>query len=76
MFLYKAFPVSQTIAVIVAMQRVDETHTGYVASDSVSDGIRAALGEGFRWVRTECEMAVFECEVGRERSIVLDPDVF
>lgn len=59
---YKAWPVEQVIAVIISEQAVGETGVGYVSKDAVYAGVSEALTAGYRWVRTECDMAVFERE--------------
>ncbi|MFZ4484805.1 MAG: hypothetical protein ACOYOL_13080 [Chthoniobacterales bacterium] len=37
----------------------------YVSQDRDTEAVRDLLAEGFRWVRTEGELAIFEKEVAR-----------
>ena len=57
---YKVWPVSEVIAIMRAKQEVARTGEGFVSEDSLHIEILEAEKKGFRWVRTECEMAIFE----------------
>lgn len=38
---------------------------GYVSQDRDTEAVRDLLAKGYRWVRTEGELAIFEKEVAR-----------
>ena len=60
---YKIWPVGLVIGVLTARQRVQQEGMGYVSKDHASIAIDNALEQGYRWVQTVSDYAVFEREV-------------
>ena len=55
---YRIFPLDFTASLFAARARAK--HEGFVADCPHSRAIDDALREGFRWVRTDGELAIFE----------------
>jgi hypothetical protein len=57
---YLCFPADSVCSLFAARAR--EKREGYVADCLLSQAIDQALRDGFRWVRTDFELAIFERE--------------
>jgi hypothetical protein len=68
---YKAWPVAQVVAII----RQDKCE-GFVSKDKCSERIAEAIDQGYRWVRTECEMAIFEKEKSSDSYVLTESATF
>lgn len=53
-------PAHVVTALVAASQRRDATQEGYVSDDRDSRQLEEILRLGFRWVRTDGDLAVFE----------------
>ena len=64
-FNYKVFPADRVVEIFGVLPEygIVPTQDSYLASDALTDEIRAALQAGYRWVRTDGDLAVFELEL-------------
>ena len=56
---YRLLPTARVIETLSALS-TQLQDGAYIASDAETDAIREALAAGFRWIRTDGELAVFE----------------
>ena len=52
--------------------RVPIPDDAYLARDPETDALKELLDQGYRWIRTESELAIFEKEIERPPRAVLD----
>jgi hypothetical protein len=72
---YKVFPLLQTLEFLTAKTEIERDKEGFVSEDVFSTSLQSTLAEGFRWVGTEAEMAVFEKELSDDYSLFLEEDL-
>jgi hypothetical protein len=65
---YRVFELERLREILAAKQEIPSNPGAYLASDTLTDAVEAALKDGFRWVRTDDGCAVFERLIEADRA--------
>ena len=70
-FDYKVFQADRVVEMfgLIPDAGLGPVQDSYHSSDAITDAIQAALREGYRWVRTEGDLAIFELAQGRSGTV-------